>query len=179
MGKTKPISEKYSKNVESKNQKMVQVNFTIPDSDLVKWRQFANGLGYPLARVIKEAMNQMIYKEISDQKTNNEFVNNLNVEIVNIKEQIRSLSNQYFETLKGITPPTTDLSIQDLIPRIKMFLQDLGPLTREKICDFVLLKDPSDEKKILVRRALSDLKEDGQIDYNIDDQTWGLLKRQP
>jgi hypothetical protein len=179
MGKEKPISDMKSKKVSRTNQKMVQYNFTISDNELELWRQYAKDLGFPLARVIKETMNQAINKPKVENDSKNLFVDNLTAEISSIKEQMKTLYNQYFESLKGLTVQSTDLSIKDLIPRIRMFLQDLGSLSREKICDFVLLKDPSDEKRILVRKALSEMKEDGQIDYDIDNQTWRVLKRQP
>jgi len=146
-------------------EKMDSITFTIPESEKKTWKEYAKDLGFPLARIIKETMNQKInHLKANSSKEQNEIMK----EIQNLSETINFLNVKVEKNIINAPIPETEIDKDEITSRIFMFLSDFSSgLSRKKIIQYLNI-DPK-----IVRKILVDMKNDNII-YN-EDLKWRLV----
>lgn len=145
------------------SEKMVTINFTIPESEKKKWLEYAGN--FPLARIIKETMNKAIYG-IPDIEQSSNMQKTISKEIEELKEKMDLISKEYLNELKKI--PDSDENIE-VKGRILNLLTDFGPLSREKLQTYLGV-DGS-----ILRKILAEMSKSKSIDFIAENQTWSVL----
>ncbi|WP_369019453.1 hypothetical protein DSAG12_04335 [Promethearchaeum syntrophicum] len=147
------------------SEKMDSIRFTIPESEKKIWKEYAKGLGFPLARIIKETMNQRINNfKANSSKTENEIMK----ELQNLSEKINFLNVKVEKKIIEAPIPKIEIDKDEIRSRIEMFLSEFpNGLTRKKLITFLNI----DSK--IVRKILVEMKNDNII-YN-EDLKWRLV----
>ncbi len=146
-------------------EKMDSITFTIPKSEKKIWKEYSKELGFPLARVIKETMNQ----KINHLKANSSIAQNEMVkEIQNLSEKINFLNAKVEKIIINAPKPEIEIDESTITSQIILFLSDFsGGLSRKKLVQYLNV----DSK--IVRKVLVDMRKNDLI-YN-EDLKWRLV----
>lgn len=145
-------------------EKMVNINFTISESEKNKWVEFAGN--FPLARVIKETMNKAIYQTIDIDKPTL-LQKSMSKDIEELKEKLDLLSKEYLENLKKIPGPNEENI--EIKGRILNLLSDFGPLSRERLQKYLGINGD------LLRSILAEMSRSRSIDFIPEKQLWSVM----
>lgn len=149
-------------------QKMVQINFTIIESEKEKWEKYSQDLGFPLARVIKETMNKAIYQQATKSESFN--LNLILNEISSIKSQFNDLSQNISKEIDDSDEKINDSqNIPEIKAKIISLLSDCGPISKEKIEYYTGVE------KNLLWNVLDEMKKSKSIKYLIDGKKWSAI----
>lgn len=154
------------------SEKMVYIGFTIAESEKTVWENFAVELGFPLARIIKETMNQRInMPSVSSNQQSDKFSKIIFDEINQLRNEISELNVKYLDAIKSapISESVNVIDTENIKKRVRILLCDLKTITREKLQDYL------DVDSKMMRKILTEMKDSNEIDYNPETQTWGKI----
>ncbi|MBN2156193.1 MAG: hypothetical protein JW776_09130 [Candidatus Lokiarchaeota archaeon] len=138
------------------------LSFYIPAELKEEWVSFAKKLGRPLTKVIREAMNQLMYKEDSKEKV--DLVQQLRNEITQKLDE----RNAKIEELVSQVNLTKKSDSKDIEQRILSYLRDVEVSPTKKIA-FTMGEDELDTHKLLV-----EMKNQNLVSYNIKKKLWSV-----
>jgi hypothetical protein len=151
---------------------MVQINLTITEEDLQKWRDYANGQS--LAKIIKETMNKAIFKvETKKDDIKEIMLNEFRTEQAEFKAQMNANNEQIFQLLKQLPQSPSTGNHAEIQQRILLFLTDHPDgMKRDKLGKYLGMD--SDEGRKTVRVLLSDMKDQQLVTYDSITELWRL-----
>jgi len=153
--------------------KMVRVAFTLKLTEKEQWVKKAKEIGRPLAVLVKEAMNQHLYKP---KKENN---SNISAEIIEkFRNEIKESNKQYFARIEELIKENENLRNRISLDFTKMKNKTLillrnGSMGRAELEEVLELDgmDPTEFRK-QYRRLLKLMRKQKVIDFNLETKMW-------
>lgn len=148
----------------SENEKKF-LHFSIPKELKEEWSNFAKKLGRPLTKVIREAMNQLMYKESNKEQMSEiqKLKEELLLRIDERNKKIESLVSQANLKSKSNTTKITELE-----NRIISYLKDVKEAKTNKIA-YVM-----GEEELFTQHTMVDMKNKDKLYYNVIKNVWGI-----
>lgn len=145
--------------------KIKYLSFYIPEELKQEWMAFAKKLGRPLTKIIREAMNQIMYRESTKEQVDQiaEFKNEILTRMEERDSKIEELLSQ--ANFKGDSSPA---KISNLEERILSYLQDVGVAKSKKVALIL------GEEELYIHQILVDMKNKNKLYYNNVKNIWGI-----
>ncbi|MBN1969893.1 MAG: hypothetical protein JW870_11040 [Candidatus Delongbacteria bacterium] len=138
------------------------LSFYIPEELKEEWSEFAKKLGRPLTKVIREAMNQLMYKDASKEKV--DLITQLRNEITQTLDE----RTEKIQEMVSQAKLKSEFNSLDMEKRILSYLGDVKQVTTKKIA-FTMGEEELDIQQVLVN-----MKKQNLVTYNTKKRLWSV-----